>query len=79
VADADDIAPGAASLDVGSVVRLASGGPKMTIERVAGASSGDQGVHCAWFVAEVLRRDVFPAGAVVPANAAPAAPGGKAK
>lgn len=45
---------------VGDVVRLRSGGKRMTIEQI----DGDQ-VACAWFEGETLERATFIAGALV--------------
>lgn len=43
-------------LEVGDVVSLLSGGPKMTIESIAGAS-----VQCVWFhVSSIVPRDERP-------------------
>lgn len=65
-------------LALGSVVRLASGGPRMTVEKFSGAQAGERGAHCVWFAGDVPRREVFPEQALVPAPTEPVV-GGKKK
>lgn len=56
---------GSARIEAGSVVRLASGGPRITVERVSASATGDRGIHCVWFVGDQQRRDVFAEKALV--------------
>lgn len=37
------------TFDVGDIVRLRSGSPKMTVSAVTDADAGPQRVSCAWF------------------------------
>jgi len=64
-------------LALGSVVRLASGGPRMTVEKFSGTQADERGVHCVWFAGDQQRRDVFPEKALQPAPAEQ--PSGKRK
>ncbi len=64
-------------LALGSVVRLASGGPRMTVEKFSGTHVEERGVHCVWFVGDQPRREVFPEKALQPAPAEQ--PSGKRK
>ena len=36
-------------VSAGDVVQLASGGPKMTVERIGTAEGGGVAAHCVWF------------------------------
>lgn len=47
------------ALFVGDQVRLKSGSPPMTVEKIVGSE-----VHCCWFEGNVLKRDKFPYGAI---------------
>lgn len=44
----------------GSVVRLKSGGPLMTISRVWQKPCNDTMAYCQWFTQELLQGDNFP-------------------
>ena len=52
------------SSQVGDVVRLKSGGPKMTVTEVGETMTGEMTVWCAWFVSTKQERGSFPLGAV---------------
>ncbi|GHV14760.1 hypothetical protein FACS189491_11430 [Spirochaetia bacterium] len=45
---------------VGDVIVLKSGGPKMTVERIATHTNGNEYVECSWFVNEKLESNKFP-------------------
>ena len=47
------------ALFVGDKVRLKSGGPSMTVEKIVGSE-----VHCCWFENNELKRTKFPYGAI---------------
>lgn len=48
----------------GDVVRLKSGGPRMTVEKVGKTQFGDDGVWCVWFETsgskQIAKRETFP-------------------
>jgi uncharacterized protein YodC (DUF2158 family) len=58
----------------GDVVRLKSGGPRMTVEQVGKTQFGDDGVWCVWFETsgsrQVAKRETFPPVALEDAAAA---------
>ena len=56
-----------AKIAVGQVVRLKSGGPKMTIDAI-----DDDGVHCIWFVKEEQKDGYFEAEVLDIATSTPA-------
>lgn len=46
-------------IKAGEIVRLKSGGPKMTVESVFNDAHGKRCVRCVWFDENRLARDVF--------------------
>jgi len=57
------------TFQVGDVVRLKSGSPKMTVTQVGeDALTGSHSVWCAWFVSTKQETGTFPVGAVEPAT-----------
>lgn len=48
------------SFRIGEVVRLKSGGPKMTVQYVDEPSSGNANVHCIWFDDSKMCTGQFP-------------------
>jgi uncharacterized protein YodC (DUF2158 family) len=53
----------AEAFQVGDLVKLRSGGPKMTVQSV-NAGQEDQLVHCVWFEQGSPQSHTFPAGAL---------------
>lgn len=51
----------------GAIVRLKSGGPRMTVEEVA----DDGTIRCQWFVGSDVKFSYFPAAALKPADSEP--------
>jgi uncharacterized protein YodC (DUF2158 family) len=50
--------------EIGDVVRLRSGGPKMTVTEVGETLSGQMSVWCTWFVGTRQETGTFPVGGV---------------
>lgn len=48
------------ALKVGDVVRLNSGGPAMTIQRMGHGTDGTPTADCVWFEENKVQRDTFP-------------------
>jgi len=48
--------------EIGSIVKLKSGGPKMTI---TGHLSAENSVSCTWFSSDKIVRDQFPAESLI--------------
>jgi uncharacterized protein YodC (DUF2158 family) len=46
-------------LQVGDIVQLKSGGPKMTIEKISNYASGQVMARCAWFIQDNQKAEVF--------------------
>ena len=47
-------------MEIGDVVHLKSGGPKMTVEIITEAMAG-MVIRCVWFDGQELKRGIFPA------------------
>jgi uncharacterized protein YodC (DUF2158 family) len=56
------------NVDIGDVVQLKSGGPKMTVA----AGPGNFGLICLWFSGDELKNAEFPQAALVKASTTPA-------
>jgi uncharacterized protein YodC (DUF2158 family) len=54
-------------MEIGDVVRLNSGGPRMTVEIITKETAAPV-VRCVWFDNEELKRGIFPAAALEEAD-----------
>lgn len=60
-----------ANVKAGDTVKLKSGGPLMTIERIERDASGDPYATCSWFKGEERKRENFSLDALVPDDGVP--------